>query len=72
MPADNLCECCGELARLYLDHCHDTGAFRGWVCNSCNTCVGIADNVERLEKRIAFPKKTAQIALIKKVHYGIK
>ena len=39
---------------FHLDHCHETGAFRGWVCNACNTGRGIMDNIERLEKRIAF------------------
>jgi hypothetical protein len=34
-----------------------TGAFRGWVCNGCNAGYGIMDDIERLEKRIAFLKK---------------
>ena len=54
-PDDRLCQCCGgSTERFHLDHCHDTGAFRGWVCSPCNTGVGIMDNIERLEKRIAF------------------
>ena len=60
-PEDNLCQCCGDSAQLLLDHCHDTGAFRGWVCNSCNSGAGIMDNVERLEKRIIFLKAHALI-----------
>jgi hypothetical protein len=56
----------------YLDHCHETGEFRGWVRNACNTGQGIIDNIERLEKRIAFlkahEKKVERIALIKAVH----
>ncbi len=68
-PRDRLCECCGRFTtRLHLDHCHETGAFRGWVCNGCNTSFGIMDSVERLEKRIAFLKKAKRIALIKAVH----
>jgi hypothetical protein len=58
-PADGLCECCSAYTRrLCLDHCHDTGAFRGWVCNSCNSGAGIMDNVERLKKRIAFLERS--------------
>jgi hypothetical protein len=30
------------------------------------------DDVERLEKRIAFLKKTKRIALIRAVHLGVK
>jgi hypothetical protein len=70
-PEDDLCECCGEPARLQLDHCHKTGAFRGWVCRACNSGVGIMDSVERLEKRVAFLKaheKKERIALIRKTH----
>jgi hypothetical protein len=70
-PADDLCQCCGKRAfRFHLDHCHSTGAFRGWVCQPCNTGIGVMDNIERLEKRIAFLKKAKRIALIKSVHQG--
>ena len=31
------CELCGRIRRLYYDHNHWTGAFRGWLCNDCNT-----------------------------------
>ena len=72
-PEDSLCQCCREpVKKFHLDHCHDTGAFRGWVCNPCNTGAGIMDDVERLEKRIAFLKKTKRIALIRAVHLGVK
>ena len=60
-PSDGLCECC-----------HETGEFRGWVCRACNTGVGMVDEIEHLEKRIAFlkahEKKVERIALIKAVH----
>jgi hypothetical protein len=42
------------------------------VCGPCNTGWGIFDNIERLEKRVAFlkvhDKKMKRIALIKSVH----
>jgi hypothetical protein len=59
IPNDGICQCCNEISAdlLHLDHCHKTGAFRGWVCGGCNTGIGLADSIERLEKRIAFLKK---------------
>src|SRR5208282_5642773 len=38
-PLDNRCQCCEEAItyRLLLDHDHETGMFRGWVCRPCNT-----------------------------------
>ena len=76
-PENSLCQCCGErVKKFHLDHCHDTGAFRGWVCSGCNTGHGLADSVERLEKRIAFlkahEKKMERIGLIKATFGSIK
>lgn len=42
-PADGKCWACGKVAKLQMDHCHDTGAFRGWLCRSCNRKDAIAE-----------------------------
>ncbi len=35
--------------RLYVDHCHDTGAIRGLLCSRCNTAIGYFEHCpERL------------------------
>ena len=41
------CEIChrpaaeaGRHGVLDFDHCHKTGAFRGWLCNACNQLLG--------------------------------
>jgi transposase-like protein len=50
------CHICGvgeeELKRnLSLDHDHDTGAFRGWLCGKCNMGIGlINDNLVSAQK----------------------
>ena len=44
------CECCGNSsAKLDLDHCHETGMFRGFICRSCNKIIGLkGDTYESL------------------------
>jgi hypothetical protein len=57
-PEPKVCECCKGLptrnGRLHADHEHPTGKFRGWLCNGCNTGIGLlgdnltgAQNAER-------------------------
>jgi hypothetical protein len=48
-PESTECEACGEpfTDTPRLDHCHDTGEFRGWLCDRCNRCLGqIGDTTE--------------------------
>jgi hypothetical protein len=41
--------------RLYVDHCHKTGKYRGLLCNLCNTGLGaLKDNTEVLQKAIEY------------------
>ncbi len=57
---DGTCEKCG-IGREYLnkalaiDHCHQTGAFRGFLCGGCNTGLGLlGDTVEGLLEAINY------------------
>lgn len=63
-PRPDTCDCCSkdmEYDDFYLDHCHDTKVFRGWLCNSCNSGIGIlGDTVESLETALTYLRK----------HYG--
>lgn len=57
-----LCECCGGPPvgnkSLSLDHCHKTGSFRGWLCNKCNTGIGmLGDSLEGLKLAISYLEK---------------
>lgn len=54
-PRPSICESCGGGGKIYFDHNHKTGKFRGWICQGCNSALGHArDNVEVLYKLIAY------------------
>ena len=62
-PPDN-CECCGEHKskyrhnRLNLDHDHQTGEFRGWLCGACNRGLGnLGDDLEGVLQALAYLKR---------------
>ncbi len=62
-PEPATCECCGRVnsggRTLALDHDHETGEFRGWLCNLCNTAIGkLGDTLEGIERAAAYLKKT--------------
>jgi|DEB0MinimDraft_4_1074332.scaffolds.fasta_scaffold233664_1 hypothetical protein len=56
------CDCCGEdrgESLLQLDHCHEEGNFRGWLCNKCNTGIGaLGDTTGGLQKAIEYLRKS--------------
>lgn len=54
------CEICGVAEdacarRLHMDHSHETGIFRGWLCQDCNLGIGrLKDSVELLQAAIDY------------------
>ena len=54
-----VCDCCGKLPKKWqMDHCHDTGNFRGWVCLPCNRGIGmLGDRIEDVKKAHEYLKK---------------
>jgi hypothetical protein len=52
------CELCGRPPKkrnLCLDHCHETGQFRGWLCHKCNLGIAaLGDSREGLERALAY------------------
>jgi hypothetical protein len=45
-PSGTPCDCCGKIDRLFIDHDHATGAWRGWLCRSCNVGLGMPGDCE--------------------------
>ena len=40
-----------------LDHDHDTGKIRGWLCDKCNTSLGqLGDNIKSINKALQYLK----------------
>lgn len=52
-PEPETCENCGRKPKgtMHLDHCYETGEFRGWLCQQCNTGLGlIGDTLEAVDR----------------------
>ena len=46
---------------LYVDHDHKTGAVRGLLCGSCNSCLGFSkDSIKTLKNMITYLNKNSQ------------
>ena len=56
-----LCAICrgkNDSQRLHVDHCHETGEFRGLLCFKCNAGIGkLCDSIELLQAAIAYLEK---------------
>jgi len=51
----DICDKQPENERLYFDHSHATGQFRGWLCRHCNSALGlVSDSPEILRKMIEY------------------
>lgn len=57
-PAPATCECCKRapgIRPLVVDHDHATGAFRGWLCDSCNLGLGkLGDNIDGVMRAVRY------------------
>jgi hypothetical protein len=57
---NNCCAICGSATpggkgTFHVDHCHNTGAVRGLLCNGCNVGLGaFKDNKEALTRAIKY------------------
>lgn len=66
-PRPTHCELCGRPAgprRLALDHCHETGVFRGWLCLQCNTSLGkLGDTLAGVQRVMAYLLRSAGVPI---------
>lgn len=60
-PCPSACECCGRKPTkmaLHLDHDHSTNQFRGWLCNRCNSAIGLlGDNIKGVLQAVDYLNK---------------
>ena len=61
---DGRCAICGDAEsrdrRLSLDHDHETGELRGFLCSRCNLILGqVKDSPELLERAVVYLKRPA-------------
>ena len=58
-PKPKYCECClQETDHFVLDHDHQTGQFRGWLCRNCNQGIGkLGDTLEGIQNAIRYLTK---------------
>ncbi len=53
-PRPDKCSVCGRKKhKIVFDHCHQSGQFRGWLCESCNAVIGMANDDPALLRKLA-------------------
>ena len=62
-PRPAVCENCKKPEqgkRLALDHDHETGVFRGWLCSNCNSGLGkLGDSIAALNRMIRYLRRAS-------------
>lgn len=76
-PKPECCEVCGQdHPKIVLDHCHETGAFRGWLCDPCNVVLGLvkdsADRLDKLAQHLRQPEFSNYVNLVKIQSNGLR
>jgi len=51
------CQVCGSSGKVLVDHCHETGKVRGFLCSGCNLALGhVGDSRDVLLKLAEYVK----------------
>jgi hypothetical protein len=55
-PVPMTCDCCKKpTQKFHLDHDHNTGKFRGWLCVNCNLAIGkLGDTLEGVMNAVKY------------------
>jgi hypothetical protein len=58
-PIGTACELCDRKdQKLFCDHDHETGKFRGWLCSGCNSALArLGDNLDGVMKLVNYLQK---------------
>ena len=57
-PPGTPCMCCGRVDKLFIDHCHVSNKYRGWICRQCNCSIGgLGDDEAGLQKALDYLKR---------------
>lgn len=57
-PKPDVCDCCRKPTTVFiLDHDHETGLFRGWLCRNCNHGIGkLGDDINGITNAMRYLK----------------
>lgn len=61
--AGGMCELCGKVADLVIDHCHTSGVVRGLLCNRCNFRMALFDNKGFLKRAALYVLRAKKAAI---------
>lgn len=57
----DFCEICGSGEKLDLDHDHNDGKFRGWICRKCNLGIGaLGDTIPCVDRVLKYLLKAEE------------
>lgn len=67
---DGKCSACGdEMRPVCVDHCHETGEVRGFLCRACNAAEGhLKSSPERCERLAAYLRRTCPMQRVACIH----
>lgn len=60
LPPPGICRICNsETSKWVLDHCHASSKFRGYICTSCNSGIGLLhDDLDILQRAMDYLRET--------------
>lgn len=67
-PCENCKKPITKLNEFQLDHDHEQGYFRGWLCRKCNVGIGnLGDTIEGLERALKYLKQSKENKILNQI-----